>query len=255
MNSGHPLEWFVEPIDDYLKCGICGKVLHDPRATLCGHVFCLECIKPWIERFGICPDRCGEVEEDQLRKAVHIEKRISGLLVRCKNYSAGCPIQILLADKRRHEKICRYHYHKSQSFDEVDHRRIYKRLRTSSVPTCTFPSAPVISTSGVSLVYRTNREKCKTEELLRDIIFPTIAAAHKHAVTAHVSVEAHQAQRTSWSDAIVRRQGVNVVHFSVMNSVQLTNAIDTIYLLKVYTIYANAVPECSERINYVQCTN
>ena len=48
---------------------------------------------------------------------------------------------------------------------------------------------------------------------------------------------------------------MNVVHFSVMNSVQLTNAIDSIYLLKVYTIYANAVPECSERINYVQCIN
>ena len=147
MNSGYPLEWFVEPIDDYLKCGICGKVLHNPRATLCGHVFCLECIKPWSERFGICPDRCGEVEEDQLRKAVHIEKRISGLLVRCKNYSAGCPVQILLADKHRHEKFCQYH--KSKSFDDVDPRRIYKRLRTSSVPT--FLSAPVISTPVVSL--------------------------------------------------------------------------------------------------------
>jgi len=142
MNSGYPLEWFVEPIDDYLKCGICEKVLHSPRATSCGHVFCFQCLKLWIERYGICPDRCGEVEAEQLRKAVHIEKRISGLLARCKYYLSGCPVQVLLADKHRHEKICQYR--RTERSEDLYSRRLYKRSRSSS--TTTYLSAPAVYT-------------------------------------------------------------------------------------------------------------
>ena len=108
MNVGYPLEWFVEPMDDYLLCGVCGKVMHSPCATSCGHAFCRGCLCSWIEYYGICPNRCGEVELIEVRAAHHIEKRISGLLTRCKYNQTGCSEHITLADKYKHEKSCPY---------------------------------------------------------------------------------------------------------------------------------------------------
>lgn len=107
MSCGYPPDWFAEPVDDYLKCGICSKVLRSPRVTTCGHVYCKQCILPWIEQYGVCPNRCGELDSRQLSKAVHFEKRIiSGLLTKCKYSDFGCRAQIPLADKHRHEKSC-----------------------------------------------------------------------------------------------------------------------------------------------------
>lgn len=108
--NGYPLQWFVDcqSVDDYLKCGICGNVLKDPRATQCGHVFCLSCLLGWIDAYGICPQRCGEVEADQMKRALHIEKRISGLLTLCKYQQYGCNVQVPLADKVVHESTCPY---------------------------------------------------------------------------------------------------------------------------------------------------
>lgn len=109
-DSGYPLQWFVDyrSVDEYLKCGICGNVLRDPRATNCGHVFCLSCLLGWIDSYGICPQRCGEVEADQMKRALHIEKRISGLLTLCKYQQYGCMVQVPLVDKTLHESTCSY---------------------------------------------------------------------------------------------------------------------------------------------------
>ena len=106
--SGYPLQWFVDrrSVEDYLKCGICGNVLKDPRVTRCGHVFCLTCLLGWIDSYGICPQRCGEIEADQMKRALHIEKRISGLLTICKYQYYGCTVQVPLADKALHESTC-----------------------------------------------------------------------------------------------------------------------------------------------------
>lgn len=107
---GYPLQWFVDSrsVDDYLKCGICSNVLREPRATRCGHVYCLSCLLGWIDAYGICPQRCGEVEADQMKRALHIEKRISGLLTLCKYQQYGCTVQVPLADKALHESTCPY---------------------------------------------------------------------------------------------------------------------------------------------------
>ena len=109
-DNGYPLQWFADcqSVDDYLKCGICGNVLKDPRATRCGHVFCQSCLLGWIDAYGICPQRCGEVEVDQMKRALHIEKRISGLLTLCKYQQSGCTVQVPLVDKAVHESNCPY---------------------------------------------------------------------------------------------------------------------------------------------------
>ena len=140
MNSGYPLEWFAEPIDDYLKCGICNKVLQNPRATSCGHVFCQDCIQSWIEYYGICPNRCGELEVQEVTRAVHIEKRISGLLARCKYTRVGCTAAVSLADKHLHERGCSYRSGKDyspevrrrHSTEESDPLRFFKRSTSTT---------------------------------------------------------------------------------------------------------------------------
>ena len=106
MDSGYPLEWFAEAVEDFLICDICGKVLQSPRATRCGHVYCQRCLEFWIDYYGICPKRCGEIEVDTLKKAPHTEKRILSLKVRCKYENFGCRNLVTLAEKQKHEKRC-----------------------------------------------------------------------------------------------------------------------------------------------------
>lgn len=98
----------MEPIDAYLVCGICGNVLRDPKATECGHVFCHKCIHSWIDEYGVCPARCGEVEVEHLHRASHIQKKISCLLTGCKFTKTGCKAILKLVDKELHEQTCHY---------------------------------------------------------------------------------------------------------------------------------------------------
>lgn len=98
----------MEPIDAFLFCGVCESVLSDPRATDCGHVFCRKCIHTWIDEYGVCPSRCGEVEVDALHRAPQIEKKVSCLLTGCKYTKVGCKAILKLADKDLHERNCHY---------------------------------------------------------------------------------------------------------------------------------------------------
>ena len=106
--GGYPPEWFAQPLVDSLICGICNKVLREPIVTPCGHIYCCHCVFPWVERYGVCPKRCEEVELESLRLRVQLEKFISGLYTHCKNKRAGCTEQVPLVDKHLHEKHCSY---------------------------------------------------------------------------------------------------------------------------------------------------
>lgn len=106
MDSGYPLEWFVDPVEDSHICEICGKVLRFPRSTPCGHVFCLHCLEFWIEYYGICPKRCGEIELETTSSVGSLEKRIQSLQTRCKYHKRGCKAIVALEEKEKHEKRC-----------------------------------------------------------------------------------------------------------------------------------------------------
>ena len=106
MDSGYPLDWFVEPVDERCICEICGKVLRFPRSTPCGHVFCLHCLEFWIEYYGVCPKRCGEIELETTTSAGSLEKHIQSLQTRCKYHRHGCKSCISLEEKEKHEKRC-----------------------------------------------------------------------------------------------------------------------------------------------------
>ena len=110
MGSGYPRDVFVEPVDDYLLCKLCGNVLRNPRTTPCGHVFCQGCIERWVKEYGVCPQRCRELEPQHLTWAVHIDTRISGLKTRCQNYNFGCIVQVALCEKQKHELACPFNH-------------------------------------------------------------------------------------------------------------------------------------------------
>lgn len=105
---GYPLEWFAQSVDESYKCGICCQVLRDPTTTKCGHVYCSQCISSWVNYYSVCPERCGELEVDSLRRIEHMDHLISGLAVHCKNKSIGCGAQVSLAEKHLHEESCAY---------------------------------------------------------------------------------------------------------------------------------------------------
>lgn len=108
-NCGYPLEWFAQPVDESLKCGICCQIMRCPTATKCGHIYCAQCISSWVGYYGVCPERCREVEMGSLKRRKHMDQLISGLAVYCKNKTAGCPVQVSLAEKQHHEQqVCRY---------------------------------------------------------------------------------------------------------------------------------------------------
>lgn len=106
--AGYPVQWFVGDIDESLKCGICSHVLRDPTVTKCGHIYCGKCVVSWAGYYGVCPERCMEVDLDSLQCLTHMDLFISGLLVHCINRPAGCRLQIKLAEKCQHDQVCPY---------------------------------------------------------------------------------------------------------------------------------------------------
>ena len=58
----------------------------------------------------MCPQRCRELEPQNLTWAVHIDTRISGLKTRCQNYNSGCIVQVSLREKQKHELACPYNH-------------------------------------------------------------------------------------------------------------------------------------------------
>ena len=116
MDSGYPLDWFTDKVDEKLICEICGKVLQSPRATpCCSKTFCLHCLEFWIEYYGVCPKRCGEIEADGLRRDPDIEKNIQALSVHCK---FGCKAKLVLEDKLKHERKCSHKQPEDQTSAE-----------------------------------------------------------------------------------------------------------------------------------------
>ena len=158
-NCGYPLDWFVEPIDSNLKCGICSGVLRDPRSTSCGHVYCGQCLYSWVASHGLCPQHCMSVDVVSLKRCNNIQTLISGLLVHCKNKSAGCKVQVPLAEKYRHGKSCPYRNSKfklSGSFSLPPADNEYsgnplRKLSNTSLPSLTRITAVKRSPSASSL--------------------------------------------------------------------------------------------------------
>jgi E3 ubiquitin-protein ligase NRDP1 len=50
----------------HLRCSICHEILVEARACRLGHVFCKECVTPWVGKNPTCPVDRGRLTADDL---------------------------------------------------------------------------------------------------------------------------------------------------------------------------------------------
>ena len=94
---------FVNPddIDPNLFCAINLGVLHKPRRTPCGHVFCRPCLAQWLIRDSHCP-QCRSTVKD-LKTDRLLSNIIDNIAAKC---VWECGFEARYGDIERHERTC-----------------------------------------------------------------------------------------------------------------------------------------------------
>ena len=107
--SSLPVDTFIEKeLADKIKCQVCSGVSKRPVASECGHIFCKECIKTWLNAAFTCP-RCSAVVSSDSLMSMPFETTIHEVLhVPCKYTSKGCKVSPIFKDLSGHESQCRY---------------------------------------------------------------------------------------------------------------------------------------------------
>uniref|UniRef100_UPI00398E6D91 E3 ubiquitin-protein ligase PDZRN3-B isoform X2 n=1 Tax=Pristiophorus japonicus TaxID=55135 RepID=UPI00398E6D91 len=103
---GFELERFREDVDPDFKCNLCNKVLEDPLATPCGHVYCAGCLLPWVVQRGKCPRECRRVSAKELQPVVPLRELILRLEIRCDHRGRGCGRAVPLRRLAEHAETC-----------------------------------------------------------------------------------------------------------------------------------------------------
>lgn len=105
---GYDPKLFVSSVDDELKCPICQLVLEKPvSGTICGHLYCEECIIAWLRRCRSCPLDRDFLTEDKLKPAPRIIVNfIKNLEIYCPNNVYGCSWTIKIDDLVFHLSWC-----------------------------------------------------------------------------------------------------------------------------------------------------
>ncbi|XP_078488399.1 E3 ubiquitin-protein ligase PDZRN3-like isoform X1 [Ciona intestinalis] len=107
---GFPLDLFDRDLDEAFICWICEKVLHDPLATPCGHVFCASCANAKLKESNSCPKGCPtSLSAKELNRVLPLSKLIGKLNARCSNWCKGCPFVGPLHCSEEHMLGCEYH--------------------------------------------------------------------------------------------------------------------------------------------------
>ena len=103
---GFPQSCFIDPIEDYLICGICLDVVRNPQNLECPHLFCEKCISQL--RDLICPTCRTSIEE--LSTLHFINQLVWNKNIRCPHHDEGCTwtgtIGIQERNLKEHLKLC-----------------------------------------------------------------------------------------------------------------------------------------------------
>ncbi|XP_071796027.1 ligand of Numb protein X 2-like [Asterias amurensis] len=85
---GNHLYDYCESVDEELTCNICLQPLVSPTDTICGHTFCIKCIRSTVRIHKMCPiDRKPLTSQDCRPSSFIIKRMLDRLLVVCPNTS------------------------------------------------------------------------------------------------------------------------------------------------------------------------
>lgn len=99
---------FINPDDiSYnLQCCICNDVFNNPTRLGCGHTYCYNCIKEWMDKSKICPTCRDTINKSEISRDLLAFNIIEEQPVCCNNNIKGCPWKGLLSELLSHLKFC-----------------------------------------------------------------------------------------------------------------------------------------------------
>ncbi|XP_072014366.1 E3 ubiquitin-protein ligase RNF166-like [Amphiura filiformis] len=90
--------------DEAFKCSICLEIYLKPIKISCEHIFCEECLGPYLDVASPNCPLCRKVFDPKLRsKAKDVEKQIASVKVSCQ----GCKKKMALSKLRAHNATCK----------------------------------------------------------------------------------------------------------------------------------------------------
>ncbi|XP_050404851.1 RING finger protein 151 [Patella vulgata] len=160
---GYNINKFIGSVDPNLLCGVCGGVFENAVLTSCGHSFCLECLKTWLNRpqTNSCPECRTLILYDSVKPILSMRSLINGLNVQCDHVERGCKVVVKLERLAKHLDTCTHFPIRCEGCDEV-----VNRYELASHQIQCQAIASTIDDEGPILV---NRGKAREDEPIRHI--------------------------------------------------------------------------------------
>ncbi|KAG7492903.1 hypothetical protein MATL_G00019810 [Megalops atlanticus] len=100
---------FVHKLEDQYMCPSCGRVVLNPHQTGCGHIFCYQCIRAFLENSSVskCPIDNALIKSNEVFQDNCCKREILNLEIYCTN-SPNCSYTMPLCRLQEHLKTCFY---------------------------------------------------------------------------------------------------------------------------------------------------
>eukprot|EP00026_Physarum_polycephalum_P002017 Phypoly_transcript_02021.p1 GENE.Phypoly_transcript_02021~~Phypoly_transcript_02021.p1 ORF type:complete len:983 (+),score=101.44 Phypoly_transcript_02021:356-2950(+) len=92
-----------------LECPICGEIYDNVMETPCCHAcYCRRCIRDWIAKSNTCPECRANIQENQLKPNVPVQRFVDNMPAECPNAVSGCTDRITRGIANEHLTKCGY---------------------------------------------------------------------------------------------------------------------------------------------------